>query len=80
MLLDLKLDGKTVIVVGGGNESFRKLQSVLDSRATIWVISRDFSNNIEKLAQEKKVALVKTEIKDAEAFVCSLNPKPYLLL
>ena len=55
MLLDLKLDGKTVIVVGGGNESFRKLQSVLDSRATIWVISREFSGKIEKLAQEKRL-------------------------
>ncbi len=80
MLLDLKLDGKTVIVVGGGNESFRKLQSVLDSGATIWVISREFSSSIEKLAQEKRVALVKTEIKDAKAFIGSLNPKPDLLL
>ena len=32
------------------------------------------------MAEEKKVALVKTEIKDAKSFVDSLNPKPDLLL
>ena len=32
------------------------------------------------MAEEKKVALVKTEIKDAKAFVDSLNPKPDIFL
>ena len=80
MLIDLKLDGKTIIVVGGGAESYRKMQSFLDSEAKIWVISKEFSNSIQKLSEEKKVALVKTEIKNAKAFVDSLNPKPDLLL
>lgn len=80
MLIDLKLDGKTVIVVGGGAEAYRKLQSVVDSGAKIWVISRDFSAEVQKLGEEKRVALLKTGIKDAQAFVDSLNPKPYILL
>jgi len=80
LLIDLKLDGKTIIVVGGGAESYRKMQSFLDSEAKIWVISKEFSNSIQKLSEEKKVALVKTEIKNAKAFVDSLNPKPDLLL
>ena len=80
MLIDLKLDGKTIIVVGGGSESYRKTQSFVDSGAKIWVISRAFSNGIQKMSEEKKVALLKTEIHDAEAFVGSLNPKPDVLL
>ena len=80
MLIDLKLDGKTIIVVGGGSESYRKTQSFVDSGAKIWVISKDFSSGIQKLGEEKKVALLKTEIKDAKAFVDSLNPKPDMLL
>ena len=80
MLIDLKLDGKTVIVVGGGSEAYRKTQSFLDSGAKIWVISKDFSNGIQKLGEEKKVALLKTEIKDAKTFVESLNPKPDVFL
>ncbi len=80
MLIDLKLDGKTVIVVGGGAEAYRKTQSFVDSGAKIWVISKDFSGGIQKLGEEKKVALLKTEIQDAKAFVDSLNPKPDVLL
>lgn len=80
MLVDLKLQGKTVIVVGGGKEAYRKTGSFVDSGAVIWVISKDFSDGIKSLADTKKVALVKTEIKDAKAFVDSLNPKPDLLL
>ncbi len=80
MFIDLKLSGKTVMVVGGGAEAYRKTQSFLDSGATIWVISRDFSEGIQKLGVEKKVALLKTKVKDAKAFVDTLNPKPDVLL
>ncbi len=80
MFIDLKLDGKTVIVVGGGSESYRKTQSFIDSGAKIWVISKDFSSGIQKLGEEKKVALLKAEVQDAKAFVDSLNPKPDVFL
>ena len=80
MLIDLKLDGKTVMVIGGGSEAHRKVQSFLDSRAKIWMISREFSPEIQKMGEEKKVALLRTGIKDAQAFVDSLNPKPDFLL
>jgi precorrin-2 dehydrogenase/sirohydrochlorin ferrochelatase len=80
LLIDLKLDGKTVIVVGGGAEAYRKTQSFIDSGAKIWVISRDFSDGILKLEFDKKIALLKTEVKDAKSFVDCLNPKPDMLL
>jgi precorrin-2 dehydrogenase/sirohydrochlorin ferrochelatase len=80
LLIDLKLDGKTVIVVGGGSEGYRKTQNFVDSGAKIWVISKAFSSGIQKLHEAKKVALLKTEIQDAKAFVDSLNPKPDVLL
>jgi precorrin-2 dehydrogenase/sirohydrochlorin ferrochelatase len=80
VLIDLKLEGKTIMVIGGGAEAYHKLQSLLDSSAKIWVISREFSEEIQKLGEEKKVALLKTGIKDPQAFVDSLSPKPYMLL
>jgi precorrin-2 dehydrogenase / sirohydrochlorin ferrochelatase len=80
LLLDLKLEGKTIIVVGGGSEAYRKTGSFVDSGATIWIISKDFSEDIRSLAKTKKVALVKTEIRNAQTFVDSLNPKPDILL
>ena len=80
MFLDFKLEGKAVIVVGGGSESYRKIQNFVDCGAKIWVISKDFSSGIQELAKARKVALVKTEIKEANAFVSSLNPKPDVFL
>ncbi len=80
MLIDLKLDGKTVMVIGGGAEAYRKTQSLLDSGGTIWLISKEFTPDVLKLGETKKVALLKTEVKDAKNFVDSLNPKPYMLL
>jgi precorrin-2 dehydrogenase / sirohydrochlorin ferrochelatase len=80
LLIDLKLDGKTVILVGGGSEAYRKIQSFLDSGATIWIISKAFSAGIKKLSDEKKVILLKTEIKDGKTFIDCLNPKPDVLL
>jgi precorrin-2 dehydrogenase/sirohydrochlorin ferrochelatase len=80
VLIDLKLNGKTVMVIGGGTEASRKIQNFLDSEAKIWVISRDFTSELQKLGEEKRVALLKTGIKDAQVFVDSLSPKPYVLL
>ncbi len=80
MLIDIKLEGKIIIVVGGGLEACRKTGSFVDSGATIWVISKEFSESIIKLADAKKVALIKTEVKDAETFVDTLNPKPDIFL
>jgi precorrin-2 dehydrogenase/sirohydrochlorin ferrochelatase len=80
LLLDLKLEGKTVIVVGGGSEAYRKTQSFLDSGAIIWIISKAFSEGIEKLSQERKVILLKTDISNGTQFIDCLNPKPDILL
>ncbi len=80
MLIDLKLDRKTVMVVGGGAEAYRKTQSFVDSGAKIWVIAREFSSGIQQLGKLEKVALLKIEIQDAKTFMDSLNPKPDVLL
>jgi precorrin-2 dehydrogenase/sirohydrochlorin ferrochelatase len=80
LLLDLKLEGKTIIVIGGGAEAYRKTGSFVNSGATIWVISKDFCEEIENLEKMKKVSLIRTEIKDPQSFINSLNPKPNILL
>ena len=80
MLIDLKLESKTIVVVGGGLESYRKTQNFIDSGAEITVASKEFSDGIKGLAEEKKVVLLKVEVKDAETFLDSLKSKPDVLL
>ena len=80
LLIDLKLEGKTVVVVGGGLEGYRKTQSFTDSGAKITVVSEIFSGGIKRLAEEKRVTLVKAEIKDAQTFFNDLSRKPDVFL
>lgn len=68
-----------MVVVGGGSEAFSKIQSFLDAGSKILVISRNFSSSILDLHRNSKLDLLTSEIKDGEAFVKQLNPKPELL-
>jgi siroheme synthase (precorrin-2 oxidase/ferrochelatase) len=79
-LSDLKLGGKTVMVIGGDLAAYLSVKCFIDSGATIWVISKNFTADLVQLGEARKVALLKTEIGDAKAFVDSLNPKPDVLI
>lgn len=79
MIIDFKFDGKYVVIVGGGTEAYKKTLSFLDAGSKILVASRTFTSGIKKLHQEKKINLLKADIKDGETFFNQLNPKPDLL-
>jgi precorrin-2 dehydrogenase/sirohydrochlorin ferrochelatase len=51
----------------------------LDAGSRVLVISRNFSEGILNLHANKRIDLLKMEIKDGEAFVKQLSPKPDLL-
>ena len=79
MIIDFKFDGKYVVIVGGGTEAYKKTLRFLDAGSKILVASRTFSKGIKKLHQEKKINLLKADIKNGETFFNQLNPKPDLL-
>ena len=80
MLVDLNFNGKYVVVVGGGSESYRKTQSFVEAGSKILVVSKTFSRGIKELHTLGKLELLQAEVKDAEAFVKNLKPKPDLLV
>jgi precorrin-2 dehydrogenase/sirohydrochlorin ferrochelatase len=53
----LNLDGKRVVVVGGGEVAERKIESLLDTRASINVVSPEVTARILMLASERRVEL-----------------------
>jgi len=79
LIIDFKFDGKYVVIVGGGTEAYKKTLSFLDAGSKILVASRTFTSGIKKLHQEKKINLLKADIKNGETFFNQLNPKPDLL-
>jgi len=79
LIIDFKFDGKYVVIVGGGTEAYKKTSHFLDSGSKILVASKTFTSGIKKLHQEKKINLLKANIKNGETFFNQLNPKPDLL-
>jgi precorrin-2 dehydrogenase/sirohydrochlorin ferrochelatase len=80
LLVDLNFNGKYVVVVGGGSESYRKTRSFVEAGSKILVVSKAFSLGIKKLRKMGKLELLQAEVKEAEDFVKSLEPKPDLLV
>ena len=73
MIIDLNLHDKTVIVIGGGNEAQKRINSLLKQDCRILVISDSVNSQINKLVKAKKIKLKKQKIQDTK-FISKLKP------
>jgi len=55
--ISLKLGGRSCLVAGGGDVAERKIKTLLAAGARITVVARAASDEIERLAQDGKIAL-----------------------
>lgn len=65
MIVDLNLDNKHVVVLGGGTEGVRKVRGLLGQNCKITVISNHLSRYLMNLEEQGEINTVKTQIKDA---------------
>ncbi len=77
MIVDLHLNGNLVIVVGGGNEAQKKVESLRTQNCKILVISDKVNSKIKKFAVNKKIQLKKMKLENAN-FLSKY--KPYLVM
>jgi len=73
MIVDLNLHDKTVIVIGGGKEAQKRINSLLKQGCEILVISDYVNSQISKLVKSKKIKLKKQKIQDTK-FISKLKP------
>jgi precorrin-2 dehydrogenase/sirohydrochlorin ferrochelatase len=73
MIVDLNLHNKTVIVIGGGNEAQKRINSLLKQGCKIIVISYSVNSQINKLVKAKKIKLKKQKIQDTK-FISKFKP------
>ncbi len=73
MIVDLNLQGKTIIVIGGGNEAQKRINSLLKQDCEILVISDSVNSHINKLVKAKKIKLNKQKIHDTK-FISKFKP------
>ena len=73
MIVDLNLQGKKVIIIGGGNEAQKRINSIIKQECNITVISDSINIQINKLVKTKKIKLIKQKITDTK-FIIKLKP------
>ncbi|QLH10545.1 bifunctional precorrin-2 dehydrogenase/sirohydrochlorin ferrochelatase [Nitrosarchaeum sp. AC2] len=64
MIVNLNLQGKVVIVIGGGNEALKRIKSLLKEKCQIIVISSTINDQIKNLIKNKKIKFKKQKIQD----------------
>ena len=77
MIVNLNLQDKTIIVIGGGNEAQKRINSLLKQDCQIIVISDSINSDIEKLVKAKKIKFKKQKIQDTK-FISKF--KPYMII
>lgn len=74
MLVDLNLNGKQVIIIGGGTEGLRKLRGLEDQNCEIILITNRLNKIIRGLQDKGKISLRKEHVKDASFLTDYENP------
>ncbi len=64
MIINLNLQGKKVLVIGGGNEAQKRITSLLKQDCKIIVISDSINKSISNLVKKKKIEFTKQKIEN----------------
>jgi precorrin-2 dehydrogenase/sirohydrochlorin ferrochelatase len=62
LIIDLHLNGKTVVIVGAGNEALKRIKLLENEKCQIIVIGEKPHSEITKLSRKKKLVLKKTKL------------------
>ena len=73
MIVDLNLQDKKIIIIGGGNEAQKRINAILDQNCDITIISDTINSQIKKLIKARKIKLKKQKIIDTK-FISELKP------
>ena len=66
MIVDLNLIGKRALVIGGGNESSRKIEALLSQQCKIFVVAEKAEQSIKNYADEGKILLDLRKIENVD--------------
>ena len=62
LIIDLHLNGKTIVIVGAGNEALKRIKLLENEKCQIIVIGEKPHSEITKLSRAKKLMLKKTKL------------------
>lgn len=73
MIINLNLEGKKIVVIGGGNEAEKRIKSLLNEKCEIIVISDSINEQISKWVKTKQIKLKKQKIENMK-FISEIKP------
>ena len=73
MIVDLNLQNKKIVIVGGGNEAQKRINSLLKQKCDITIIADSINSQITKLIKTKKIKVIKQKVTDTK-FISKLKP------
>ncbi len=79
MIIDLNVEGKNIIVIGGGEEGTRKIRALLGQNCNITLISDNINDYLSSLVKEGKISFIQRHINDAN-ILDEINIKPFMVL
>ncbi|MDW0199999.1 MAG: bifunctional precorrin-2 dehydrogenase/sirohydrochlorin ferrochelatase [Nitrososphaeraceae archaeon] len=65
MIVDLNVNNKKAVVIGGGTEGLRKVHGLLDQGCEITVITSRLNKELRSMSHDRKIKLIKRRVKDA---------------
>jgi precorrin-2 dehydrogenase/sirohydrochlorin ferrochelatase len=77
LIVDLNLGGNLVIVVGGGNEGLKKVNTLLTQDCKILLVSDATNRQIQNYVKQKKIAFKKMRLENANFLK---KYKPFMVL
>ncbi len=77
MIVDLNLGGNLVIVVGGGNEGLKKVNTLLTQDCKILLVSDSTNRQIQNYVKQKKITFKKMRLANANFLK---KYKPFMVL
>lgn len=77
MIVDLHLNGELVIIVGGGTESLKKINSLLTQDCKILVLSDKINTQVKNYVLKKKIKFKKVKLENTD-FLSDYTP--YLVM
>ena len=77
MIIDLHLNGKTVLILGAGNEALKRIKLLQNEDCQIIVIGQKPHSTIERLAKQKKITLKKIKLTSTNFIK---DYKPFLII
>ena len=73
MIVDLVINQKKILVIGGGREALKRVRSMIKEQCEIIIISETISEQIKNIAKTKKIIIKKQKITNLQ-FIAEYRP------